>query len=111
VENDLVDAGKAEGWLVKLEEGLVLAEELSKYDMSLSGGGALVVRFGSTSRDSIEQEAAWLKKMGLREGRHFTVKMPEGGKNGYVSILREGGSSRVDLQACKLGTGRRFTTS
>jgi hypothetical protein len=23
----------------------------------------------------------------------------------------EGGSSRVDLQACKLGTGRRFTTS
>jgi 2-keto-4-pentenoate hydratase/2-oxohepta-3-ene-1,7-dioic acid hydratase (catechol pathway) len=22
-----------------------------------------------------------------------------------------GGSSRVDLQACKLGTGRRFTTS
>jgi Peptidyl-tRNA hydrolase len=24
---------------------------------------------------------------------------------------REGGSSRVDLQACKLGTGRRFTTS
>jgi len=90
VENDLVDAGKAEGWLVKLEEGLVLAEELSKYGMSLSGSGALVVRFGSTSRDSIEQEAAWLEKMGLREGRHFTVKMPEGGKNGYVSILREG---------------------
>jgi hypothetical protein len=23
----------------------------------------------------------------------------------------DGGSSRVDLQACKLGTGRRFTTS
>jgi glyceraldehyde-3-phosphate dehydrogenase (EC 1.2.1.12) len=23
----------------------------------------------------------------------------------------KGGSSRVDLQACKLGTGRRFTTS
>ena len=90
VENDLVDAGKAEGWLVKLEEGLVLAEELSKYGMWLSGGGALIIRFGSTSRDSIEQEAAWLEKMGLREGRHFSVKMPEGGKNGYVSILREG---------------------
>jgi hypothetical protein len=29
------------------------------------------------------------------------------------SRVREviGGSSRVDLQACKLGTGRRFTTS
>jgi hypothetical protein len=25
--------------------------------------------------------------------------------------LKSGGSSRVDLQACKLGTGRRFTTS
>jgi hypothetical protein len=29
-------------------------------------------------------------EMGLEEGRHFTVKMPEGGKAGYVSILREG---------------------
>jgi len=28
--------------------------------------------------------------MGLVEGRHFTVKMPDGGKAGYVSILREG---------------------
>jgi hypothetical protein len=25
--------------------------------------------------------------------------------------VNNGGSSRVDLQACKLGTGRRFTTS
>jgi Mismatch repair ATPase (MutS family) len=25
--------------------------------------------------------------------------------------INPGGSSRVDLQACKLGTGRRFTTS
>jgi Kynureninase (EC 3.7.1.3) len=29
---------------------------------------------------------------------------------GY-KYLNGGGSSRVDLQACKLGTGRRFTTS
>jgi Aromatic ring hydroxylase len=31
----------------------------------------------------------------------------------YISkyIRGAGGSSRVDLQACKLGTGRRFTTS
>jgi hypothetical protein len=27
--------------------------------------------------------------MGLMEGRHFTVKMPEDGGKGYVSILRE----------------------
>jgi len=28
--------------------------------------------------------------MGLEEGRHFTVKKPEEGRNGYVSILRRG---------------------
>jgi hypothetical protein len=30
---------------------------------------------------------------------------------GQVELRVGGGSSRVDLQACKLGTGRRFTTS
>jgi hypothetical protein len=30
---------------------------------------------------------------------------------GQTFLVRLGGSSRVDLQACKLGTGRRFTTS
>jgi len=28
--------------------------------------------------------------MGLEEGGHFTVKMPEGGRAGYVSVLKEG---------------------
>jgi hypothetical protein len=28
-----------------------------------------------------------------------------------TDLENEWGSSRVDLQACKLGTGRRFTTS
>ncbi|MFZ8809295.1 MAG: hypothetical protein ACO2PN_14475 [Pyrobaculum sp.] len=28
--------------------------------------------------------------MGLEEGRHFTVKMPEEGRYCYVSILKEG---------------------
>jgi deoxyribodipyrimidine photo-lyase type I len=32
-------------------------------------------------------------------------------KGDYVRRWVPGGSSRVDLQACKLGTGRRFTTS
>jgi len=31
-----------------------------------------------------------LENMGLVEGVHFTVKMPEGGKAGYVSLLKEG---------------------
>jgi len=52
--------------------------------------GALVVRFSSTNPDSIEREKQRLENMELEEGKHFTVKMPEGGKNGYVSILREG---------------------
>jgi Sphingosine kinase and enzymes related to eukaryotic diacylglycerol kinase len=30
---------------------------------------------------------------------------------GFDAQITSGGSSRVDLQACKLGTGRRFTTS
>ncbi len=28
--------------------------------------------------------------MGLEEGKYFSVKMPEEGRYGYVSILREG---------------------
>jgi hypothetical protein len=28
--------------------------------------------------------------MGLVKGKHFTMKMPEGGRDGYVYIRREG---------------------
>ena len=87
--NGLVEAGKAEGWLEKLEEGRVLKEGWPKYLVRLAKG-ALEVRFGSTDRNSIEREKQRLENMGLEEGRHFTVKMPEGGKAGYVSILKEG---------------------
>jgi hypothetical protein len=85
-----VDADKAERWLKKLEEGLTLREGWPKYEMGLSGGGALVVRFSSTNPDNIEREAQRFRKMGLEEGVHFSVKMPEGGKAGYVRILKEG---------------------
>ncbi len=84
-----VDASKAERWLEKLEKGLTLKEGWPKYNVRLVEG-ALVVRFGSTDRNSIEQEAQRLRNMGLEEGRHFSVKMPEGGKAGYVNILKEG---------------------
>jgi hypothetical protein len=56
----------------------------------LSGSGGLIVRFASTDPDSIKREAQRLRAMGLEEGVHFTVKMPEGGKVGYVYILKEG---------------------
>jgi len=84
-----VVAGKAERWLEKLEKGRVLREGWPKYEVGLTDG-ALVIKFGSTSRDSIEREAQRLREMGLVEGRHFTVKMPEEGRYGYVRILREG---------------------
>jgi len=88
-DNDWIDAEKAERWLEKLEKGLTLKEGWPKYEVRLTEG-ALVVRFGSTNPDSIERERQRLKKMGLVEGEHFTVKMPEDGKKGYVYIRREG---------------------
>jgi hypothetical protein len=52
--------------------------------------GSLVARFASPRPDSIQREAQRFREMGLEEGRHLMVKMPEGGKKGYVSIFREG---------------------
>ncbi len=89
VKNGWVDAGKAGGWLEKLEEGRVLKEGWPKYDVQLIEG-AFKVRFVSTNPDSIEREAQRFREMGLDEGVHFSVKMPEGGGKGYVSILKEG---------------------
>jgi hypothetical protein len=52
--------------------------------------GSLVARFASPRPDSIQREAQRFREMGLEEGRHLMVKMPEGGKKGYVSIFRKG---------------------
>ncbi len=60
-----------------------------KYNIQLTKG-ALKVRFGSTNSGNIEQETQRLERMGLKRGVHFSVKMPEGGERGYVSILKEG---------------------
>jgi hypothetical protein len=88
-DNGCVDASKAEGWLEKLEGGVTLKEGWPKYYVGLSGGGALEVKYQFTSPDSIQQTAQWLRDMGLKEGVHFSVKMPEEGRYGYVSILKE----------------------
>ncbi len=85
-----VDVKKAESWLEKLESGLTLEEGWPKYYVGLARSGALEVKFGSTNPDNIEEEAHRLGDMGLEEGRHFSVKMPEGGGAGYVNILKEG---------------------
>jgi len=88
-DNGWVDAGKAERWLEKLMSGITLREGWPKYLVRLVEG-ALEVRYASTNSGNIEREVQRLKAMGLEEGRHFTVKMPEGGEAGYVSILRDG---------------------
>jgi len=80
---------KAKRWLEKLESGVALKEGWPKYFVTLVKS-ALEVSFISTSPDSIEREAQRLRDMGLEEGRHFTVKMPEEGRDGYVYIRREG---------------------
>jgi len=67
-----------------------LKEGWPKYNVGLARSDSLEVRFASTNPDSIKQEAQRLEKMGLTRGDHFTVKMPEGGREGYVRILREG---------------------
>jgi hypothetical protein len=90
LEKGWVDEIKAELWLEKLEEGLTLMEGWPKYHVGLARSGVLVVRFASPNPDSIQQVARRLNKIGLVEGRHFSVKMPEEGRDGYVRILKEG---------------------
>jgi hypothetical protein len=85
-----VEAGKAERWLEKLEKGLTLREGWPKYYVGLARSGALDVRFVSTNPDSIKQETQRLREMGLEESKHFSVKMPEEDRYGYISILKEG---------------------
>jgi len=85
-----VDAGRAERWLDKLRSGITLREGWPKYHVRLDHSGALEVRYHSTNPDNIGREAQRLRAMGLVEGKHFSVRMPEGGREGYVSILKDG---------------------
>ncbi len=88
-DNGWVDASKAERWLEKLEGGRVLMEGWPKYLVRLAKG-ALEIRFSSPNPGNIEREAQRLRDMGLKEGEHFAVKKPEEGRDGYVSVLKEG---------------------
>ena len=89
MKRNAVNTNTAERWLEKLEKGRVLREGWPEYEVGLVNG-ALVLRYRSRNPDSIEQVAQWLEKMGLKRSVHFSVKMPEGGEAGYVSILSEG---------------------
>jgi DNA-binding transcriptional ArsR family regulator len=109
VENGWVETEKAERWLRKLERGRMLKEGWPKYEIGLAKG-ALVVRFGSTSPASVEREAQRLRDKGLVEGVHFSVKMPESGKMGYVSILKEGLERAAWLSVHGEGERQRLAT-
>ncbi len=81
-----VDEKKARRWLEKLGRGVV-AWEGKKFEMRLARG-AFVVRFRSTSRESLEEVAREFKAMGLKEGVHFAVRWS--GERGRVYQLTEG---------------------
>jgi len=85
-DNGWVDEKKVRRWLEKLEKGMA-AWEGKKFMVRLVEG-ALVVRFSSTSRESLEEVAGEFKAMGLVEGVHFTVKWS--GERGHVYLLTEG---------------------
>jgi hypothetical protein len=105
LEKGWVDEKKARRWLEKLEMGRTVREDWPKYYMGLTRSGALDVRYRSTNPDSIVREKQRLEKMGLVEGRHFSVKMPEEGREGYVYILREGLECAARLSV--YGSGRQ----
>jgi hypothetical protein len=96
-------------WLKKLERGRVLREGWPEYHVGLTEG-ALVVRFASPNPDSIEQEAQRFRDMGLEEGKHFTVKRPEEGRDGYVYIRREGLERAAWLSVHGSGEQQRLAT-
>jgi len=104
VEAGLVPEARARRWLETLERG----RAPRGYNLALSNTGALVVRLITTNAANVEREAQRLREMGLVEGLHFTVKMPEGGKAGRVSILKEGLAYAAWLAARGSGERRRL---
>jgi len=83
VEKGWVDAGKAEGWLRKLERDHTQREGWPKYYVRLVEGIPMVI-YCSTNPDSIRREAQRLKDMDLEEGGEDAM----GGES--VLICRKG---------------------
>jgi hypothetical protein len=106
--NGWVDEKKAERWLEKLKSGLTLMEGWPKYEMGHARSGALEVRYASINPGNIERERQRFRAMGLEEGVHFTVKMPEGGGKGYVNIRKKGLEHAAWLSVHGSGEQRRL---
>ncbi len=105
VEAGLVPERRAGRWLEALEKGRAPPRG---YGPAISNTGALVVRFITTNAANLEREAQRLREAGLVEGLHFTVKMPEGGRAGRVSILKEGLAYAAWLAARGFGEQKRL---
>jgi hypothetical protein len=82
-------------------------EEWPRYHVGLAYG-VPVVRFSSTNPESIEREARRLWEVGLEVRRHFALKLPEGGRAGYVYILKEGLARAAWLSINGSGRQRRL---
>ncbi|MEM4652013.1 MAG: PaRep2b protein, partial [Pyrobaculum sp.] len=108
LEKGWVDEKKARRWLEKLEEGLTLREGWPKYHVGVARSGSLVVRYETTDPDNIVREVQRLKKMGLKEGDHFTVKTPKEDRDGYVYIRREGLAYAARLSVYGEGEHRKL---
>jgi PAS fold. len=74
-----------------------------------------IKRVHPDDREKLEKAQAETFEQGTEYNVEYRVIWDDGSvhwANSRGNVVRNaGGSSRVDLQACKLGTGRRFTTS
>jgi hypothetical protein len=84
-EAGLVPEERARRWLNVLE-----GVRRPLYGITLTKKKGIMVRYFTTNPHNLEREAQRLRDMGLVEGLHFAVKTPEGGRAGYISILKEG---------------------
>jgi hypothetical protein len=107
VENGWVDEKRARRWLRKLERGRTLKVGWPKYVMRQLDH-TLKVIFATTNPYSVAREVQRLRKMGLVEGVHFTVKMPKGGRPGYVRLLKKGLKRIAWLSAHGSGKQRKL---
>ncbi len=67
-----------------------------------------MVRYQTTNPGNIKREVQRLREMGLVEGFHFTAKMPEGGRAGYLLIRKEGLAYAAWLSTHGEGNRRRL---
>jgi hypothetical protein len=90
-ERGWIDEKKAQRWIAKIAG-------LPTYNIDK-------MAVYSKRPEVLEREVQRLREVGLAEKKHFTVRRPEGGRNGYVKILREGLAHIAWLSAH--GSGRQ----